>query len=106
MWENGLATACVESAPLAWSQRTLALEARLLRMAWVQQPLFMGPTAFPWIPLGTCTLAIMIIIVSARFFLLVLCRRSQEAALLAALTASEQTRNFPTLQISPSMQAE
>jgi hypothetical protein len=79
-----MATACVKSAPLAWSQRTLALEARPLQMAWVQQPLLMDLSVFPWIPLGTCTLVIILFTVSARFFRLGLCRRSQEAALLAA----------------------
>ena len=54
-----------------------------MRMAWVHQPLYMDLSVFLWIRLGTCTLAILGIIVSAKFFLLVLCLRSQEAALLA-----------------------
>jgi hypothetical protein len=60
------------------------MEARALRMAWVQQPFFMDLSVFLWILLGTCTLQIFPVIVSARFFLLALCRRLQEAVLLAA----------------------
>jgi hypothetical protein len=75
-------------------------------MAWVQQPLFMALTVFLWIPLVTYTLVIVSTTVSARLFLLALCRRSQEAALLAARTASEQTRDSHALQILPSIQAE
>ena len=79
-----MATVCVESAPLVWSQRTLALEARPLQMVWVQQPLLINLTVFPWIPLGICTSEIVVTTVSGRLFLLDLCRRLQEAVPLAA----------------------
>ena len=84
MWETFTTTACVESVPLAWSRRLLALEARPLQMAWVQQPLLIFLTVFLLTPLGTCTLAIVVTTVSARFFRLALSQRSQVAVLLAA----------------------
>jgi hypothetical protein len=53
-------------------------------MAWVQQPLLMDLSVFPWIPLGMFMLRIFLIAVSERFSPLALFRRSQEAVLLAA----------------------
>jgi hypothetical protein len=67
-------------------------------MAWVQPPLLMDLSVFLWILSVTYTSVILATTVFARFFLLALCRRSQEAAPLAARTASEPTRNFPIPQ--------
>jgi hypothetical protein len=53
-------------------------------MAWVHQPLLIGLMVFLWMSLGTCTLVILLITVSAKLTLLALCRRLLEAGLLAA----------------------